>query len=181
MHISFTWAGARAKTSFWTGKVGNIGAAPTPTLPDAHPDARPPRPRTPSTVVPPRPQPVPAAVLPAGPALGDETVTLPGASEGALTTGALTAGQPYLIEVSGTYRWGSRSTQVADAECSRAPGDSTWRRDRSVHPWQPSEDHLDLYVDGVDLRATRTSTPATRATPGPTPTAGPTSRPAPAG
>ena len=28
-----------------------------------------------------------------------------------------------------------------------APGDA----DRSVHPWQPGEDHLDLYVDGVDL------------------------------
>ena len=95
---------------------------------------------------------MPAAVLPAGPVLGDETVTLPGTSEGALTAGALTAGQPYLIEASGTYRWGSRSTQVADAECSRAPGDSSWRRERSVHPWQPSEDHLDLYVDGVDLQ-----------------------------
>ena len=45
VHISFTWAGARKKTSFWTGKVGNVGAAPTPTLPAADPTPRRPRPR----------------------------------------------------------------------------------------------------------------------------------------
>jgi hypothetical protein len=95
---------------------------------------------------------VPAVVLLDGPALGDETVTLPGASEGTLTTGSLTAGKPYLVEASGSYRWGTRSAQVADAECSRAVGDGTWRRERSVHAWQPGEDHLDLYVDGVDLQ-----------------------------
>ncbi len=148
VHISFTWAGARAKTSFWTGKVGNVGAAPTPTLPPPGPVPTP----TPGTTVPPRPQPVPAAVLAAGPELTDEIVTVTAAGEGALTTGSLTAGQAYLVEASGTYRWGTRSGQVADAECSRANGDTIWRRQRSVHPWQPAEDHLDLYVDGVDLQ-----------------------------
>jgi hypothetical protein len=154
VHISFTWAGARAKTSFWTGKVGNVGAAPTPTLPTG-PDPVPGDPATPrpGTVAPPGPMPVAAATLPAGPELVDETLSLPGASAGALTTGSLTTGSSYLIEASGTYRWGSTASRVADAECSRAPGDSTWRRDRSVHPWQPSEDHLDLYVDGTDMQA----------------------------
>ena len=63
--------------------------------------------------------------------------------------GALTAGQPYLIEVSGNYTY-ARNAQ-ADAECSRTASDSTWRRDRSVHRLAPASDHLDLYVDGVDL------------------------------
>ena len=151
VHLSFTWAGARAKTSFWTGKVGNIGAAPIPTLPPPRPVPTP-TPTTPGTVVPPRPHPVPAAVLPGGPELADEIVTVTAAGEGALTAGSLTAGQAYLVEASGSYRWGTRSGQVADAECSRANGDTTWRRQRSVHPWQPAEDHLDLYVDGVDLQ-----------------------------
>ena len=156
VHISFTWAGARAKTSFWTGKVGNVGSAPTPTLPTG-PDPVPGDPATPrpggGTVVPPRPHPAGPATLPAGPELVDETLSVPAASDGALTTGSLTAGGSYLIEASGTYRWGSTASRVADAECSRAPGDSTWRRDRSVHPWQPYEDHLDLYVDGTDMQA----------------------------
>jgi hypothetical protein len=151
VHLSFTWAGARAKTSFWTGKIGNIGAAPTPALPPPRPVPTP-TPTTPGTVIPPLPHPVPAAVLPAGPELADEIVTVTAAGEGALTAGSLTAGQAYLVEASGTYRWGTRSGQVADPECSRANGDTTWRRQRSVHPWQPAEDHLDLYVDGVDLQ-----------------------------
>jgi hypothetical protein len=157
VHISFTWAGARAKTSFWTGKVGNVGAAPIPTLPGSTP-----HPTVPptggggshGTTTPPRPQPLPAAVLPGGPDLADETVSVLGAGAGALTTGQLVAGTRYLIEVSGTYRWGTRANQAADAECSTAPGDPTWRRDRSVHPWDPTDDHLDLYVDGTDLQST---------------------------
>src|SRR4051794_5164515 len=102
---------------------------------------------------PPRPQPRPAAELPAGPELVDETVTLPGTSEGVLTTGALTAGTSYLLEATGTYRWGPKANQAADAECSKAPGDAVWRRDRSVHSWDPTNDHLDLYVDGTDMLA----------------------------
>ena len=149
VHISFTWAGARKKTSFWTGKVGNVQGVPTPSIPTPTPT---PTPTTP-TGTPPRPKPAPAAWLPAGPELTDETLTVPAASAEATTTGSLTAGQEYLVEVSGTYRWGSRPMNLADAECSRTPNDPTWRRDRSVHSWQPDEDHLDLYVDGTDLYA----------------------------
>ena len=155
VHISFTWAGARKKTSFWTGKVGNVGSAPTPTLP-AGPDPLPGDPATPrpggGTVATGRTRRRGDAA--ARPRAGRRDLSVPAASAGALTTGRrVTAGGSYLIEASGTYHWGSTGSRVADAECSRAPGDSTWRRDRSVHPWQPSEDHLDLYVDGTDLQA----------------------------
>jgi len=69
----------------------------------------------------------------------------------AAPSGALVAGTPYLIEASGTWRYGENAASSADAECSRAAADGTWRRDRSVHPWDPTSDHLDLYVDGTDL------------------------------
>jgi hypothetical protein len=155
VHISFTWAGARKKTSFWTGKVGNVQGMPAPSTPPPTYPTPTPTPSTPSTPsgTPPRPKPAPAAWLPAGPALADETVTLPAIGEGVLTTSSLTAGQQYLIEVSGTYRYGAKPNYLADGECSRTPNDPTWRRDRSVHTWQPTEDHLDLYVDGQDLWA----------------------------
>jgi hypothetical protein len=145
VHISFTWAGARKKTSFWTGKVGNVGASPTPTPPPTTP-----KPPTGDTTAP-RPEPVPGTTLPPGADLVDETVTLPGTSAGVLTVGALTAGQPYVIEASGVWRWGKQASKLADAECSTTVDDPTWRRDRSVHTWQPSSDHLDLYVDGNDM------------------------------
>ena len=177
IHISFTWAGGRGRTSFWTGKVGNVLAAPAPTLPVPPPVAptpiqptptapspgvpRPtttPRPRvpapTPTPIPAPRRAPVPASSLLPGPDLVDETLTLPAAAEaGVLTTGALVAGQAYLIEASGTYQWGARSGETADAECSRTATDGVWRRDRSVHPLDPTSDHLDLYVDGTDLQS----------------------------
>jgi hypothetical protein len=177
VHFSFTWAGARKRTSFWTGKVGRVNAAPPPvsrpkrppvvttprpTLPTPRPTTtrpttpRPtvptPRPTTP-TIPPPRPVPLPAAFLPGGPALVDETLTVPATSPGVLTTGALQAGQEYLVEVSGTYAYGSGENQLADAECSTTTGTTSWRRDRSIHPAQRGEDHLDLYVDGSDLWA----------------------------
>ena len=153
VHISFTWAGARKKTSFWTGKVGNVAATPTPpTDPPDTPHAAHAAPGGDTT--PPRPEPVPMPTLKPGPVLADETVTLAGTRAPASTTvGALTAGQPYLIEASGTWKWGTRVNEIADAECSTAPHDKTWRRDRSVHSWQPTSDHLDLYVDGNDLSA----------------------------
>ena len=67
VHISFTWAGARKKTSFWTGKVGNVQAAPPPSsYPTPTPTPTPTTPTTP-TATPPRPTPAPAALLPAGP------------------------------------------------------------------------------------------------------------------
>jgi len=151
VHISFTWAGARKTTSFWTGKVGKVGAAPRPTTP------APPKPGTPAPkpapVTPPRSQPRPADALPPGPELVDETVRLSGKAAGVVTSGALVANQSYLIEASGTWRYGRSATQLADAECSRTATDPVWRRDRSVHPWDPTSDHLDLYVDGTDLLA----------------------------
>lgn len=163
VHISFTWAGARKRTSFWTGKVGNVAAAPIPTPPGTGtPTPRPvPTPTTwpkvtptpTPTIAPPRAAPGPEPVLLAGAELTDETVTVPADSAGVRTTGALRAGQTYLVEASGAVSYGSRSSQLSDAECSRAPGDSTWRRDRSVHASDPASDHLDLYVDGFDLDA----------------------------
>ncbi|MDQ1620764.1 MAG: hypothetical protein QOE19_3333 [Actinomycetota bacterium] len=167
VHISFTWAGARKQTSFWTGKVGKVNAAPpsiptVPTVPavPSTPGAPKPRPTVPPppptggakpTTLPPRNQPAPAAALLPGPPLTDETVTLGGAAAGVVTTGALVAGQQYLIEASGTWQYGNKPGMVSDAECSTATTDATWRRDRSVHSWDPTNDHLDLYVDGQDL------------------------------
>jgi hypothetical protein len=148
VHISFTWAGARKQTSFWTGKVGNVGAAPTPTLPPTTPV--PPKPPTGDTI-PPRPAPAPEAYLLPGTELEDETVTLQGASPGQRTFGALTAGQPYLIEASGTWHWGRQAAKIADAECSTTVTDPTWRSARSVHTMDPTNQHLDLYVDGNDM------------------------------
>jgi hypothetical protein len=141
VHISFTWAGALKKTSFWTGKVGDVTATPTPTPPPG------------GDTTPPRPEPVRAASLLQGVPLADETLTLDGTSAGVRTVAALTAGQRYLIEAAGTWNWGARVNQVADAECSKTPLDRTWRRERSVHTMQPTSDHLDLYVDGIDLAA----------------------------
>ena len=168
VHFSFTWAGARKKTSFWTGKVGNVAAAPTPTLPRPGTPTTTPRVPTPTptrttrppstptptpTVAPPRAAPAAEAVLLAGPALTDETITVPATSAGVRTNGSLEAGQTYLVETSGVIRYGSRTTQLADAECSRTANDSSYRRNRSVHSSEPNADHLDLYVDGFDLDA----------------------------
>jgi hypothetical protein len=153
VHISFTWAGARKSTSFWTGTPGKVAPAPKPTTPAPKPTV-PGRPKPkPAPVTPPRMQPRPAEALPPGPELVDETVSLAGAAAGVVTSGALVAGQQYLIEASGTWRYGASSALTADAECSRTATDATWRRDRSVHPWDPTSDHLDLYVDGTDLLA----------------------------
>jgi hypothetical protein len=87
VHISFTWAGARMKTSFWTGIVGDVTAAPTPPPP-------PTKPPTDGT----RPEPLPAPTLPQGPQLADETVTLAGATAGVTTVGAGCAGERGLIQ-----------------------------------------------------------------------------------
>jgi hypothetical protein len=151
VHISFTWAGARKQTSFWTGTPGKVAPAPKPTTPAPKPTVPGQPAPKPVPVVPPRMQPGPAEALPPGPELVDETVTLPGSAAGVVTTGALVAGQQYLIEASGTWRYGANAALSADPECSRTATDPTWRRDRSVHPWDPTSDHLDLYVDGTDL------------------------------
>jgi hypothetical protein len=138
VHISFTWAGARKNTSFWTGKVGAVTAAPKP-------------PATSTSIAKPYPQPAAPATLLTGPAVTTESLSLPAASWGRTMTGALVKGQPYLIEASGTFTYARNAK--ADAECSRTASDWTWRRDRSVHRLDPVSDHLDLYVDGVDLLA----------------------------
>ena len=141
VHISFTWAGARKNTSFWTGKVGNVRWAP-----------KPPPPPPPPPIPAPLPEPKRPGTLPAGPEVIDETLTLPGnAAGGRIMTGALVEDQDYLIEVGGS--WSHARNALADAECSRTTSDPTWRRDRSVHRRDPRSDHLDLYVDGVDLLA----------------------------
>jgi hypothetical protein len=151
VHISFTWAGARKKTSFWTGRPGNVFAAPRPTTPPAPPAPKPTKP-APSTSTP-RPEPRPDRTLLEGPELVNETVTLPARSGRVRTAGALRSGTPYLVEVSGRVAYRARAGARADAECSRTPGDSTWRRDRSVDRRDPGGDHLDVYVDGTDLQA----------------------------
>jgi hypothetical protein len=83
--------------------------------------------------------------------LSDETVWYTATNPGALTTGALVKGERYQIEVWGTWGWSRSSGALADAECSVSPTDATWRRNRSVHPNGPDADHLDLYLDGIDL------------------------------
>ncbi len=140
VHISFTWAGANMNTSFWTGRVGSVNWAP-----------KPPPPPPPPPIAKPRPEPVAPSTLPAGPDFTTESVKLPATAAGVTMVGSLKAGQPYLIEVSGSYTYARNAR--ADAECSRTASDSTWRRDRSVHRLAPASDHLDLYVDGVDLLA----------------------------
>ena len=138
VHISFTWAGARKNTSFWTGKVGNVAAAPKP---------------APTSVWIPRPRPSrPHPRLSRRVLTSPRDLSLPAAVSGRTMTGALVKGQPvYLIEASGTYTYARNAK--ADAQCSRTASNSTWRRDHSVHRLDPVSDHLDLYVDGVDLLA----------------------------
>jgi hypothetical protein len=100
------------------------------------------------------PAPVGPATLLGGAALDDETVRVnAAASGGALSAGSFAAGETYLIEAKGTWQYANSLDAVADAECSRAPTDATWRRDRSVHRADAASDHLDLYIDGLDLSA----------------------------
>jgi hypothetical protein len=146
VHISFTWAGANMNTSFWTNRVGAVNWTPAPAPPPP-----PPTPPKPPVVPSPRPEPVGPSTLPAGPELTTETVRLYATAAGVTTIGGLVAGQPYQIEATGTYHYNANAYAKADAECSRTPSDWTWIRDRSVHPLAPTSDHLDLYVDGVDL------------------------------
>ncbi len=144
VHISFGWKGARKNTSFWTGKGGVV--TPPPAKPAPKPTVPPTGPATPKA------EPRPATSLPAGPVLQDETVRLlANKSTGVTTTGSLTKGENYVLEVAGKYKYGTGTYANADAECSRSTAASTWQRNRSVHKKSPNADHLDLYVDGVDL------------------------------
>ncbi len=84
-----------------------------------------------------------------GPSALDETLTVPAARRaGALTSATLEAGRAYRVDVTGTFDYGEGA---ADAECSRAGQAHTWRRQRSVQPLHPEQDHLDLLLDGTDV------------------------------
>jgi hypothetical protein len=70
------------------------------------------------------------------------------AAAGVSSPGALEAGVPHLVTVSGTVDAGAG--QTSDAECSATPADPTWRWTRSLDPAQPTADHLDLLLDRKD-------------------------------
>jgi hypothetical protein len=110
--------------------------------------------RTPAPA-PPAP-PVAPASLPAGPELSaPETVTVDAASPGAWTTGALVAGRPYTVEVSGTW-WAGDDRLTADAVCTAVPS-GAWQLRRTNSPLSPDVDGYGLYVDGEAVAATACS------------------------
>ncbi len=149
VHFSLSWAGARKETSFWTGSTGSAPPAPQP-----KPQPKP-QPTVPAGIPEPRPM---SALLKGTGSLTDETVVVPASQRaGGLTRGALVAGRSYLVEAVGTWRHTHRSTDLADAECSRYLW-SGWKRQRSVRSTDPKADHLDLYLDGRDLDARADST-----------------------
>ncbi len=145
VHFSFSWPGARMTTSYWTGKVGSTTA---PTTGGGGTDGSTPMPDDEVAA-----EPLPPSRLLSGTALPDtERFYLDARVKGGVTSKyALTAGQPYLVHVTGTY--GYRSGARADAECSnsaRYPG--TWVAQRSVDYRAPDADHLDVYLNGIDGR-----------------------------
>jgi hypothetical protein len=153
VHFSLSWKGARKKTTFWNPRRAG---APKP-QPRPKPAPKPkPRPKpAPKPAPKPRSKPLPEPTSPrrlaAGTPLVDEQIALPVRRRvGVTTQGALQAGRPYLVEVSGSYRYAKSRQARADAECSTAPR-SDWDRHRSVRrrSW---EDHLEVYVDGNDLQ-----------------------------
>jgi hypothetical protein len=145
VHFSFAWAGANKQTSYWTGKVANVaggtsggtsgGETGTIVMPD-------------DDIV---GEPQPPAVLPVGQALaGEDDLYLDARRQTGTTTHySLKAGQPYLVEVRGTYQY--RTGSRADAECSMTMSRSTdWVRTRSLDWRHPDADFLDVYLDGID-------------------------------
>jgi len=71
------------------------------------------------------------------------------AASGATSPGSLQAGVEYQVTVSGV--WSAGGGYRADAECSTARDDRTWRRDRSADPRDPTADHFDVLQDKADL------------------------------
>ncbi|MDT7573047.1 MAG: hypothetical protein QOE05_3221 [Actinomycetota bacterium] len=147
VHFSFAWAGANKQTSYWTGKVANISGGTTGGTSGGET----------GTVVMPDDEianePQPPSVLPVGQALSDEDALYLDARRqtGTTTHYSLKAGQPYLVEVRGTYQY--RTGSRADAECSMTASSSTsWARTRSLDPRHPDADFLDVYLDGIDGR-----------------------------
>ena len=87
----------------------------------------------------------------------DETVIVDAhQSGGAVTAGYLVAGTTYTLTVTGVYEYG-RGSSEADAECSNLDPDDTYQPQRYA-ALEPSEDLLDLYVDGrnVEWQPTKT-------------------------
>lgn len=69
---------------------------------------------------------------------------------GTTTRYRLLAGKTYRMEVTGTYVYTSGPNFTADAECSIAGTDTTWREDRYgviLTPLDPLDDPLDLYMN----------------------------------
>ena len=145
--------GRRAQPRRRSGPARSATSAPRP----PRPCRRPPRPRHRRPAhrarpVPPRPQPLPAAALPAGPALQRRDRHPARRQRGRRSPPARSPpARPTWSRCpapTATAAAPPRSpTPSARAPPVTAPGGA----DRSVHPWQPSADHLDLYVDGVDL------------------------------
>jgi hypothetical protein len=170
VHFSLSWAGARKKTSFWSprrfpnssGSAPSQPTRPSPDRPSTDGPSRPsdrhdwPEPKPDSRSKEPRalPEPRPPRTLLRAAPVAVEQLRVPARRRaGVLTRRALVAGRRYLIEVSGTYRYGARAGAIADGECSTRPGASWWQRERSLRSEQWYADHLDLYVDGNDLYA----------------------------
>ncbi|MDQ4007756.1 MAG: hypothetical protein M3211_06665 [Actinomycetota bacterium] len=166
VHFSLSWQGARKKTSFWNPR--RFSDRPRPPKPN-NPKPNNPKPNNPKPNNPGPSKPEPRNPKPGGKLLPEprsprsladgrhqlrsERVFVPAQRRfGVRTKGALEAGHQYLIEASGTFRYGKHARAIADAECSTAPR-SSWRRDRTLVERQRSADHLDLYVDGHDLYA----------------------------
>ncbi|HEX2177763.1 MAG TPA: hypothetical protein VHG70_17815 [Nocardioidaceae bacterium] len=155
VHFSLSWKGARKKTTFWNPRrAGAPKPKPRP-RPTPAPKPRPKPKPAPKPAPKPRSKPLPEPTSPrrlaAGTPLVNEQIALPVRRRvGVTTQGALQAGRPYLVEVSGSYRYAKSRQARADAECSTAPR-SDWDRHRSVRrrSW---DDHLEVYVDGNDLQ-----------------------------
>lgn len=163
VHLSFSWAGARKRTSYWTGIVsptlGPVGAVPAP-RPVPKPAPRPaPRPAPTPAPAPAPPAPVPPAPAPPAPPapavpVGGELDVPAAAAAGATTPFALLAGRRYALMVTGTYRYGG-GDMTADAECSVWPGQDGWHRHsfwEDSGSWTAGGGHLDLQVGGVSTR-----------------------------
>ena len=155
VHFSLSWAGANKQSSFWRPR-SFTKPRPAPERPN-RPTVRPNRPERPNRPNRPTqgpraiPEPRTPRVLQDGATLVDETLQVSAKRRGGVPTRqALRSGHAYLVEASGTYRYGKAGRAVADAECSAASR-SGWRRDRSVRRGDWDADHLDLYIDGHDL------------------------------
>jgi hypothetical protein len=71
------------------------------------------------------------------------------AAAGATSPGSLEAGVAYQVTVGGV--WSAGGGYQADAECSVAGNDRTWRRDRSADASDPGADYFDVLQDKQDL------------------------------